>query len=223
MEFLSYSLLITHIIAGSVSLILFWLPLFTKKGGINHIKIGKAYVFLMWIVIITSLILSLKNLHFGHIESAIFLGFLAILTANPVWKGIAVLNQKKGVKDSFLKRELIFEVTLCLTGTLLIINGILLKEKGILMIIFGVLGISGVGKIIARLKTKPTKINWFKEHMNNMITTGIAAYTAFFAFGGRTFFNDLFNSYWIIIPWITPTVLGIIGMRFMDKHYQKKN
>jgi len=42
-----------------------------------------------------------------------------------------------------------------------------------------------------------------------MIVGGIAAYTAFFAFGGATFFGNLFDGYAMIIPWILPTIMGV--------------
>lgn len=211
-----------HIIAGFSSLIIFWIPAFTKKGGINHNKVGKIYMWLMWIVVITAAILSIKNFYIGATNAALFLGFLSVLTANPLWKGVAILNQKKGLLPSFQKQELAFEMIVFTFGLFLLGYGIYLGGEGVLMIIFGLLGISGVGKIIKGFKNPPTKVDWFMEHMKNMIITGIAAYTAFFAFGGRTLLGNIFTGYWMVIPWVAPTFIGIFAMRYLEKYYLEK-
>lgn len=218
------TLMTIHIIAGSLSLIVFWIPAFTRKGGFNHNRVGRIYMKLMWTVVITAAILSIKNLYFGHIEAAAFLGFLSIITANPLWKGVAILNQKKGISASFQKKDLLFEILIFILGVLLLTYGIYLKGEGgaVLMIIFGFLGVSNLGTITKNIKNPPIKANWFIEHMKSMITTGIAAYTAFFAFGGRTVLGHIFTDYWMIIPWVGPTVLGVFAMRYLEKYYLQK-
>ena len=224
MKTFSSILLMIHVAAGFSSLLLFWIPAFTKKGGINHVKIGKLYMWLMWTVVITAGILSIKNFYVGHIEAAAFLGFLTIITASPLWKGIAILNQKKGLSKVFQRSHLIFEIMIFIAGALILSYGIYLKGEGmtILMIIFGILGVSNLGSIIRLIKNPPQKADWFIVHMKEMITTGIAAYTAFFAFGGRAFLGEIFTGYWMIIPWVAPTFIGIFAMRYLEAYYTKK-
>lgn len=222
MQTLSSIFLTIHIVAGFSSLVLFWIPAFTRKGGVNHNKVGRIYMWLMWTVVTTAAILCLKNIYVGAINAALFLGFLSVLTANPLWKGVAILNQKKGLSPSFQKKELIFEIIVFTFGLFLIGYGLYLGGEGILMIIFGILGVSGGGKIIKGLKNPPAKADWFIEHMKNMIITGIAAYTAFFAFGGRTLMGNIFTGYWMIIPWVAPTFIGIFAMRYLEKYYLEK-
>ncbi|MEM6318687.1 MAG: hypothetical protein AAF960_13530 [Bacteroidota bacterium] len=217
-------LTIIHVVAGFSSLLLFWIPAFNRKGGVNHIRIGNLYVKLMWIVVITSGLLSIKNLYIGRTQMAAFLGFLTILTANPLWKGIAILNYKKGLTDAFLKRQLFLEIMVCVTGALLLGYGIYLQGNGngVLMIIFGILGLSNLKDVLKTIKNPPTKADWLMEHVRGMIITGIAAYTAFFAFGGRTLMGNIFTGYWMIIPWVAPTVLGIRAIKYLEKYYQRK-
>ena len=223
MKTLSSIVLTIHIIAGFSSLLLFWIPAFTKKGGINHVKMGKIYMWLMWTVVITAALLSIKSFYVGRIEAAVFLGFLTFITANPLWKGIAILNHKKGLPKSFQTTHLMFELLIFISGVLLLSYGIYLKGQGgaILMIIFGILGVSNLGSIIKLIKNPPQKMDWFMEHMKDMITSGIAAYTAFFAFGGRTLLGDIFTGYWMVIPWVAPTIIGVFAMKYLEKYYQK--
>jgi hypothetical protein len=224
MQTITSILLKLHVIAGFLSLVLFWIPLFTKKGGINHVKIGKAYLFLMWLVVISAALLSIKNIIIGDMISAAFLGFLTFITANPLWHGIAILNHKKGLTPSFRKKHLFFEMLVFIGGVLLLAYGIYLKGKGagVLMIIFGLLGISNIRQIITQIKNPPQKANWFNEHVAGMLTTGIAAYTAFFAFGGRAFMGNIFTGMWMIIPWVAPTVIGTFAIIYLRKYYDQK-
>jgi len=224
METFSKSLLAVHIFCGFSSIILFWIPIFLKKGSNLHIKVGKVYVFLMWIVVISSLILSIENFIQGYIIPALFLGFLAVITANPLWYGIAILKHKKGLPDSYRKKHMLFNLVVAIFGAVLLAYGIYLKGEGqgILMIIFGILGVLTGGDIYRMYKNPIAKSNWIKEHIAGMMISGIACYTAFIVFGGRTFFGQIFTGSLMIIPWVLPTVVGIIFIKYYQKSYLVK-
>lgn len=224
MQTLSSTLLTIHVIAGFFSLALFWLPIFTRKGSINHVKMGKLYMWLMSIVVLTAGILSIKNFYIGQTEAAAFLGFLSLITANPLWKGVAILNQKKGLSKSFQQRRLAFEILVFLAGVALLSYAYYLGGEGgaVLMIIFGILGVSNIGTVITLIKNPPQEIDWFVEHGAEMMVSGIAAYTAFFAFGGRTMFGHIFTGYWMIVPWVAPSIIGTFGIIYMKKYYAQK-
>lgn len=222
MEALAKALLMIHVVAGFASLGIFWIPMFTRKGGLNHRRLGKVYVFLMWIVVGTAALLSIKNLLIGNFIQAAFLGFLALITGNVLWSGMAVLRNKEGLSAGFqaIRRTLDFSVFLF--GLVLVIYGIVLKGQGtaVLMLIFGILGLSDFPKVRAHLRgNASTAVNWFDEHLEGMITSGIAAYTAFFVFGGRQFFEGWLPGYWAIIPWVAPTVIGMISMKYLKAYY----
>ena len=79
METIVKTLLFFHVSSGFISLVLFWLPVFLKKGGKGHVIAGKAYVFFMWIVVISAALLSVKNVIIGKYFMVCFLGFIALL------------------------------------------------------------------------------------------------------------------------------------------------
>jgi hypothetical protein len=55
-----------------------------------------------------------------------------------------------------------------------------------------------------------------------MCITGIAAHTAFLAFGAQSMFSHLYGSYWSIVPWVAPTVIGTIGIRVAIMRYKQQ-
>lgn len=224
MESISKALLGIHVAAGFTSIIIFWLPIFLKKGSNLHVKIGKVYVFLMWIVVFSAAMLSIKNILIGSYIMAAFLGFLTFITANPLWYGIAILKNKKGLSLSYRKKHMSFNIAIFSAGILLLVYGIYLggKNAGILMIIFGILGITTGGDVITMYRNPEKKSNWIQEHIGGMLTSGIAAYTAFAVFGGSSFFGNIFTGYWSILLWTMPTVVGVIIIRYYKKAYLKK-
>lgn len=225
METITKALLNIHVIAGFASLILFWIPIFTSKGGKSHRFIGKIYVRLMWVVVLTAALLSIKNIIIGNYVLAAFLGFLSFITANPLWHAISILKNKKNISSKHRNIQLLFHIMIVLFGIFLIIYGIALKGNtaAILMFIFGGLGVADIRTVIKSIKNPKQQSEWFKEHLIGMCTSAIAAYTAFLVFGARTFLGAHLSGYWSIIPWLAPTIVGTIGIRYAVSYYKKKN
>ncbi len=223
MEKLFSILLGIHVVAGFISIVIFWLPMLSKKGSRVHILSGKAYVYAMWIVVISAFILSVKNVFIGKYNSALFLGYLSLITAGPLWYGIAILRHKKGASASVIKIQLVLNIIILLLAVFMIgYNTFVLEGRHVLMYIFGGLGLTTVPEIKRGLKGKTRKRNFMQEHAIGMTTTAIAAYTAFFAFGGRNFMGDIFTGNWMIIPWVLPGVLGTVANFYFGKKYATK-
>lgn len=223
METVSKALLAIHIFSGFFGLILFWIPIFVKKGGKVHRQIGKLYVFLMWIVVVTSIYLSIENFIQGGHQIAAFLGFIALITANPLWYGIEILKHKRGIPLSYQNQHIAFNGLIVLAGLAMLSYGIYLQAKGfaVLMVIFGILGIA-TGSDIVKMKRNPEAFsNPIFEHLKGMMISGIAAHTAFAVFGGNNFFSQFLTGYWMVLPWTAPTVIGFIIIKMYKKQYLK--
>jgi len=213
MELLDKIILTVHITAGTLSLILFWIPMFTKKGSKTHVLLGKWYSILMWTVLITSLMLSIINAIQGYFVLAGFLSYLALLTGQPLWYGIVIVKHKKTVPLHLIRIKKALSIALFVFGLALIGWSAFLSFKGlaILLLIFGLLGVittaSGLTQSIHKVATEP---NWLFEHVKGMVISGIAAYTAFFAFGGSQFLCSYLPGPLSAIPWVLPTVIGVV-------------
>lgn len=222
MEMYDKVLLSIHVIAGFCSLITFMIPVIVKKGSKVHRKVGWIYVYNMWIVIISAMLLSVNNFLVGNIVRAVFLGYLAVITAGPLWYGITILKFKKDIPLSYLKKRRVVDIVIVLLAIVNLVYFYYLGGKGqaILLLIFGLLGLTNMPKAIASYSKIREKANWYMDHLEGMITAGIAAYTAFFAFGGYTFFGNLFNGPWVAIPWILPSIFGAFAIGYYKRKYK---
>lgn len=223
-SFMKY-LLYLHVAFGSLSLVAFWAPVFTAKGKKAHRIIGWIYVGAMSFVVASAAVLSGYNLANGRVNIGLFLGFLSLLSANPLWQGIAILRNKRNPGYVYRFYSIAFQTALGLSGAGLLVYGLFFVQDGIrvLMIFFGVIGLNSIRDAIRqRRQWKTGNTDWYRLHYAGMITSGIAAYTAFFAFGGRQFFTDLLPGMWQVVPWILPTFIGVTAMRIMDRSRSKR-
>lgn len=213
-----------HIPFGTLSLILFWIPVGVKKGSPLHRKTGWYYFICMWVVLATAILMSVTNTIMGHYMAAIYLGYLAIITSCPLWYSYEILNQKKEWSDSYFLIRKIFLTVIVASGLSLFLLGALkfhFKGMGTMMVFFGMIGMVSIKELMMSKAVAMQKETKLKMHIQGTIITGIAAYTAFFAFGGSRILIGVFHLHhqWMMVPWIMPSVLGVIYMRYMKRKY----
>ncbi|MEL6593510.1 MAG: hypothetical protein AAFQ87_10560 [Bacteroidota bacterium] len=213
-----------HITAGTISLILFWIPVIVKKRKGLHTKIGRIYVYTMWIVVISSAVLCGLNIFRDRMIMAAFLGVITVLTAHPLWYAIAILKYKKNLPLRIVRIRQVLSAVLFAGSVGITIWSILLGVQGmaILLLIFGIIGMVSSRPLFVKAAKAQASHHWITDHLDGMIGTGIAAYTAFLAFGGRVLMADLFSEYLMVIPWVAPTIIGTIIIRRMKKRYTPK-
>lgn len=230
--------LITHILAGGIALILFWVPFFCKKGQLNHTRFGRYYSFSMYAVALGGAIMALMVLCFpiaikgegitdpevaAKVSSAYrvfwsFLLYLSLLSYTTTRNALSVLKVKSNLSKLRTPMYVGPLVLLVLFGPLFIFLGI--RFNSIIHIIFGVLGpLVGIGMLryVFQKSIKPKA--WILEHIGSMIGSGIGAYTAFVAFGARHILDNF--EFWQPFVWSAPGVIGSIAAYAMTRHYQR--
>jgi hypothetical protein len=225
MELFLNGVLKLHIFSGFLGLFFFWIPVFTKKGGKIHRKFGLGYVYSMWAVIATSVILSIENFLTGNPILGAFLGFIAILTANPLWYGIAILKHKKQLTKRIRNTHVMLNILLVSAAFSMVIYGIFLQINGssvVLLYIFGGFGLLGIPSIVKEFKEPSFEREWFKDHLVSMCISGIAAFTAFLVFGANSWMSDMLKGSWSIVPWVAPGIIGTIGIVSTVRYYRNK-
>ncbi len=213
------TLLTFHIIVGTFSLLLFWGPILTKKGRINHNRLGRAYVYAMSGVVASALVLSGMRMIMGHAQAGLALFFLSVLTLVPLTAGVQVLKAKRPTPAY---RKLRLGLALALLGTsAVLLVGWQVLDSGLLLA-FACIGLVLGGSDLYRFRKKGgSDRTWLREHYEGMLFSGGAAYTAFFAFGGRVVFDDLLTGWLAIIPWILPTLLTMLLLPLVHRRYKQ--
>jgi len=224
--------LVLHIAAGSIALGLFWVQAAGRKAGARHRQIGRYYQKLMWAAVLSAIVLCLIRITQGSVIGAVFLLFIALITAKPLWMGTQVLNLKTKSQQAvnlarYNQVVLAFNLAIVVFGGAMLVFGF--KSSGqsfaVLMMIFGALGLSNVSDLIVTLKSMRSEVavDWMKEHIVSMGTSGIAAHTAFLVFGAnRLLPSAVTQSNWSFVPWVAPAVVGIILIRLAVRKYQPK-
>lgn len=224
MEIIVKSLLFLHVSSGFTSLLLFWLPVFMKKGGKGHRVVGKLYVLAMWVVVTSAALLCIKNVIIGKYFMAVFLGFISLITANPLWYGMAILRKDAQPQKRFQFTHTFLDGLMSVCGLALLVWGIYLGGKGnaVLLIVFGALGCTVIPSFIRKLRVPYEENDRIRGHMIGLLTSGVAAYSAFFVFGGYTWMEQLLPGMWQVLPWVAPGSVGAVGITLGVKYYRKK-
>jgi hypothetical protein len=216
MNALYQPLLFIHITAGFIALALFWVPIFTRKGGTSHRKVGLWYVRFMWIAVVSAALLAVRQWLEGSHSSAVFFAFLSLLTARPLWLGMLALAQKHQLTKGYQMVYPASSALLVIAGASLIIYALQSDGSGqvVLLYIFGGIGMTALFDLIGfvRKSASQRQADWMKEHITNMCTSGIAAHTAFFAFGGHRILPAEFMAELGFIPWVLPSIIGVAGI-----------
>jgi len=238
----------THIVAGGLGLVCFWIPVFARKGGRLHIATGRTFVWLARIVAASAVVSiawaltspisfasitrTLSAAEFQTLSTNIrfFMGLLGLLTA---WFVAGLQLGVRAVKTRQRQDELGDATTLticyasvlasiaaiCFGGYGLLSNG---QQRYVILVVLGIFGVFDGKKMLQTLgKTNHGKMDWWYLHMENMFGAGIAFHTAFFVFGARRLIGDL-SGPWAIVPWVIPAAIGIPATHYWIAHYRRK-
>lgn len=235
-SFLIDSLRWVHILAGAIGLIAFWIPLFMKKGSINHKAVGKIFINAGYIVVVAGLlVLALKFTALyesgqtfqsakAEITLNLFLGYLCLTTAAILRHGVLVLSHKKQQTLHGTFTNYAFSYS-CLAGSIgIILFGLIAEpDSAILLYAMSPVGFITHFKIYAYISGRRTsKQQWWYEHLSALIIAGIAFHTAFAVFGSTRFIDLGLSGTMAIVPWLAPTFVGVPAMIIWELYYRKK-
>ncbi|MGP9801554.1 hypothetical protein [Rheinheimera sp. NSM] len=236
------TLLYLHIALGAVALVLYWVPIVTRKGSALHIKAGKVFYYLMLTVAGSGIVLSVIGLAdpvgiytagkqmtseqiarmlVWRVPVSQFLLLLSLLTWVTVRHAIGVLRTKSDRR--ILRRWFYQGPVLLLFPTALYVayQGITVGMP--LLIIFAVVSLitaSTISFYVYKAEIQPRA--WIIEHFSSMVGSGIAVYTAFFAAGGRRMLSQWLPGEWQLVSWLAAPVIGISAMMLLSGYYKRK-
>ncbi len=234
-----------HVAVGSCALIIFWIPIFTRKGNLDHKRFGRYFAYAMYAVSLSGISMasldllfplklhapqeSLTALEANQVASevrnfALFLLSLSILVLCSTRQGWLVIKYRTERTVLRAPIHLILCGSLLIVGLTLLANGLL--TGSVLHIIFSVLQIAtAVGYLRYNFKQEIKPKEWWIQHLSGMISSGIGAYTAFFVFGGRRILDGIFGelySDFSLLLWVAPGVIGGIAIQFLSQKYKQR-
>lgn len=226
MSFLYDALRMTHIVAGAVALVLFWVPALTRKGGRVHRRAGRVYLWAMGIVVATALPLSVVFVARGQWVTGTFLGYLGVITFSALWSGRQVLNFKAGAAAFRTPAHAAVGVANAIAAIAILTLAWTATPAGFVRILFtafSIIGFSIAWGTFRFFRRPPTDRRWWwYEHLGGMIGSGIAAHTAFGAFGARRVFPELQLGAWSLVPWIAPSIVGALAIVLLTRYYRRR-
>jgi hypothetical protein len=242
MASLFQSLRWAHIAAGSIALILFWIPAVARKGGRTHIRAGWVYVVCMSVVVVTAFAMSAlaftipvavrqitRPLRPAELSDflrlqrvfATFLAYLAGVTLASGWQGIWAIETRREPKTMRTPFSLALNVLVVLGGLTVLVLGIKYRS-GPLIGLSPIGPLIGAGNLRYLLRGPQTRMHWWYEHLGSMVGTGIAGYTAFLVFGGSRLFPSVARSRLYTLFWVLPTLIGVPVIFMTVAYYQRR-
>ncbi|HEY0467829.1 MAG TPA: hypothetical protein VGC79_26695 [Polyangiaceae bacterium] len=219
MERLFQIVLAVHIAAGAVSLVVFSVPLVTKKGGRTHRRVGWVYVAAAATVAVTGLLSCIPLVSAGPLRwrAGIFLAYVSLLAGASAQFGVRALRTKGRAGPSRCAIDLVPPLLLVAGGVALATFGI--HRSSVLYVLFAALGvILGVAHLRFWLTPPAHERAWFLAHLTGMGTSCITTVTAFIVVNARRFGMRTFD-----LPlWAGPIAVLAIGLTLWRRYYARR-
>jgi hypothetical protein len=222
-------LLKLHIALGVIALFLFWIPMLSRKGSTVHRSSGRYYGHIMKAVALSGIAMTALvwldpiatkgtglmvdgKISQGKLDFLMLINLFLFLLSLLTWvtirhaTGSLLCKQNRDPLKHWTYQAPVWLLTA--VAPYAAWQGFVFNMP--LVIVFSAISIVSCIGILNYLHTKTVAANrWLIEHAAAMLGSGIAAYTAFFAFGGRALFANLLPGYWMMLPWLLPSLIGV--------------
>jgi hypothetical protein len=209
-----------HIAAGVVALLVFWIPLVTKKGGRFHRRAGWVYVVAAGTIAVTGLASCARMLTDDRPQNdrvALFLAYVGVFAAASAQMGVRALATKKRATASRNPLDLTPPVLLVAGGVGLAALG--LGAGRVLFVLFAALGVTlGLTQLRFWLRPPVTPRAWFYAHMGGMGSSCITTLTAFAVVNARRLGLGTFD----LVVWVVPVLVGAVGLTLWQRYYRRR-
>jgi hypothetical protein len=210
-----------HIIAGAAALLVFWIPLVTRKGGRTHRRAGWAYVTAAAIVAVTGIASAGRLMVYDPRPHAwragIFLVYVGLFAAESALLGARALRPQTRADSVQNAVDLVPSLLLIAGGVAVVAFGV--SQAQLLFVLFAALGVGqGAMHLRSWLTHRKNREGRLLAHMSAMGTSCITTLTAFTVvnaprLGMRTFDPRL---------WALPIVALSLGLAILRRHYAKR-
>lgn len=238
----------SHIVTGSLGLVVFWVPVFAAKGGRLHTWSGCLFAILAYCVAGTAAVSSswalVSPISFAGIDRQLTQEEVSILSGNirfffsilgalmcGLVSGVqlgAYCMRTKGKHDATRYRVLFFQVFTAVASASLAFFGAWMwfrtgESRYVLPFALGAFFAFDSRTAIRFLLSNPSAgKQWWYLHMECMLGGGIAFYTAFFVFGFSRLSGIELSGFMQVIPWLIPSAIGIPATHLWIASYRRR-
>lgn len=209
-----------HIGAGILALLVFLIPLVTKKGGTTHRRVGWIYVVAASTVAMTGMVNCahlISDGRPGRVRAGVFLAYVGVLAGASAQLGVRALRTKARKHASRILVDLLPPALLIAGGVALATFGIL--QNRALYVLFATLGLwQGITHLRFWLTPPSHGRAWFLAHMSAMGTSCITTVTAFAVVNAQRLGMSTFD----LQIWAAPIALLGIGLGLWRRSYAKR-
>ena len=193
MNIVANAILWFHIVAGSIALLTAAVALITQKGGVRHVRAGRAYAIAMTLVFLTAVPLAVMG-------ADIFLLLIAVFSFYLVFAGWRFARNYGGKAHAV---DWAAVAAIGLAGLGMWVYAVVLGRGGdsqwVTMGVFGALALAlGLADARYHLGNSTPRARRIGRHLTNMMAGTIATITAVLVVNVQT------NPAWI--AWIAPTI-----------------
>ncbi len=224
-----------HIAAGATGLVVYWVPIFTRKGGRNHRRFGVIFKWSAYVVLAaaaTAIVVRLVDSALqgigirdapGLFAFMAFLGYLTIVTWIMIRHGVRVLDHKADITRMNRRLDRWLAVAAMASSVALVAYALYFAPPSRLIL----LALSPIGLLVGKgildaIRGKRTERNaWLLEHLGAMLGAGIAFHTAFAVFGLTRLFDIGVTGWTAVVPWILPALIGVPATALWTRKYRR--
>lgn len=225
-----------HITFGFIGLAAFWIPVFAKKGAVNHVRFGKIFVRSAYVVLAAATValgLRLASLYGAGVGPAdepalfafiVFLAYLIFVTFVTIRHGMGVLRHKRDPAALYTRLNTFLAYASVVASASIVGYAILMSPpNSILLFALSPIGFGvGFGNLRYMKGPAPSPRSWLYEHLGAMLGAGIAFHTAFAVFGASRLFDIGLTGWVSVIPWVLPAAIGIPATVIWTRRYRRK-
>ena len=202
-----------HIAAGTLALIVVPVVMAVHKGGRIHRRLGLVYVYAMFLVGATALIV-------GPFFKDYFLLLIAVFSSYLTFSGWRVLARKYPARQPAQLPDWAAAIIALGAGAGMVVIGI--GQRGhlgtfstVLYVLGSICIAAGARSIYQFFRPPASRVAWLFTHFGNMLAAYIATVSAFSAVNFH-----FINPVWL--RWLWPTVVGSLVITFYTARYKAK-
>lgn len=204
-----------HIAAGAMAFLLAPLVLSVAKGGKQHKRWGKVYLWSMGVVAATAVPMAFSF-------PVRFLALVAVFSFYFAFSGYRVLRLKELARGGSAEpidwaAGVVTFSTSALLAWLSWFRPHSIEVLPMVGVVFGFIGMSGAaGQLLSFVRKPKEKMFWWYTHLGNMIGSYIAAWSAF----SVVTLTRVIGNHWYV--WLWPTMVGVPAIAVTTAYYRRK-